>query len=40
MLGMAISGFLPGTGPLVMAVVAIIDIGLLYAIFGDYAVKV
>lgn len=36
----AISYFLPGTVPAVMAIVAIIDIGLLYAIFGDYAARV
>ena len=36
----AITYLFPGTALVVMAVVAIVDIGLLYAIFGDYAVKV
>ena len=35
----ALSRFFPGTSYAVMAVVAIIDIGLLYAILGEYAAK-
>ena len=36
----AVSYFLPASEYAVMAIVAIIDIGLLYAIFGEYAARV
>ena len=36
----AVSHFLPWSGVIVMTIVAIIDIGLLYAVLGEYATKV